>query len=149
MSRFLDKDFQQCAVIRRIASDLNFPIDIVTVPTVRELDGLAMSSRNRYLNAEERRRSLAISRGLFAAADEFRLGERDAGKLIAIAKEHLAAVDRLQYLELVDADTLRPADNPLQHTAALCVAAYVGSTRLIDNVILSLPCPLGDSKTDD
>lgn len=136
---FGQKDFQQCAVVRRMAADLNLPIEIVIVPTVREPDGLATSSRNRYLHAEERHRALAISRGLFAAADKFRSGERDVEKLIEIARKHLATVDQLQYLELVDADTLRSAENPLQCPAALCAAAYVGSTRLIDNVILSLP----------
>lgn len=133
---FGQKDFQQCAVVRRMAIDLNLPIEIVTVPTVREPDRLAMSSRNRYLNKEERRRALAISRGLFAAEAEFRAGERECEKLIAIARRHLDEVDRLQYLELVDADTLEPASNPLSNPAALCAAAYVGSTRLIDNVIL-------------
>jgi pantoate--beta-alanine ligase len=133
---FGQKDFQQCAVVRRMAIDLNLPIEIVTVPTVREADCLAMSSRNRYLSEEDRGRALALSRGLFAAAEEFRLGERNADKLIAIAKRHLETVDRLQYLELVDGDTLKPAVSPLRRSAALCVAAYVGSTRLIDNVIL-------------
>jgi len=137
---FGQKDFQQCAVVRRMVFDLNLPIEIVTVPTVREPDGLAMSSRNRYLSEEERRRALAISRGLFAAADEFRSGERNVEKLVAIAKGHLETVDRLQYLELVDADTLKAAESSLSRPAALCVAAYVGSTRLIDNVILG-PAP--------
>ncbi|MDH6263792.1 pantoate--beta-alanine ligase [Bradyrhizobium sp. BR13661] len=138
---FGQKDFQQCAVVRRMAIDLNLPIEVATVPTVREPDGLAMSSRNRYLSEEERRRALAISRGLFAAADAFRSGERNVEKLIAIAKGHLEAVDRLQYLELVDGDTLKTAESPLRCSAALCAAAYVGSTRLIDNVILDLPTP--------
>src|SRR5262249_8351652 len=119
--------------------DLNLPIEINTVPTVRERDGLAMSSRNRYLSKEERGRALAISRGLFAAADAFRLGERSVEKLIASAKRILETVDRVQYLELVDSETLRPAESPLCRAAALCAAAYVGSTRLIDNVILAPP----------
>ena len=136
---FGQKDFQQCAVVRRMAIDLNLPIEIVTIPTIREPDLLAMSSRNRYLNGEERRRALAISRGLLAAAQEFRSGERDVQKLIAAAKRHLDVVDRLQYLELVDGDTLKPAESPVRRTAALCVAAYVGSTRLIDNVMLTVP----------
>lgn len=136
---FGQKDLQQCAVIRRIAADLSLPIEIVTIPTVREADGLAMSSRNRYLSPEERRRALAISSGLSAAADQFRSGERDAERLIAIAREHVATLDQLQYLELVDPDTLERAESSLKRTAALCAAAYVGTTRLIDNVILSLP----------
>lgn len=136
---FGQKDFQQCAVVRHMAFDLDLPIEIVTVPTVREADGLAMSSRNRYLSGDERRRAGAISRGLFAAADKFRSGERDVEKLLATAKGHLNEVDRLQYLELIDHDTLKAAESPLSHPAALCAAAYVGSTRLIDNVILALP----------
>lgn len=133
---FGQKDFQQCAVVSRMAIDLNLPIEIVIVPTVREADHLAMSSRNRYLSEEDRRRALTISRGLFAAAEEFRLGKRNVDELIAIARRHLETLDRLQYLELVDGDTLKPAVSPLHRPAALCVAAYVGSTRLIDNVIL-------------
>jgi pantoate--beta-alanine ligase len=136
---FGQKDFQQCAVVVRMAIDLDFPIEIVTAPTVREPDGLAISSRNRYLDEAERRRALAISRGLFAAAHEFYSGERDVQKLIAVAMGHLEMVDRLQYLELVDGDTLTPAESPLRRPAALCVAGYIGSTRLIDSVMLSLP----------
>ncbi|MET3907845.1 pantoate--beta-alanine ligase [Bradyrhizobium sp. S3.3.6] len=135
---FGQKDFQQCAVVRRMVIDLNFPIEIVTVPTIRESDGLAMSSRNRYLSEEERRRALAISRGLFAAVAEFQAGARNAKELLAIAKRHLEDVDRLQYLELVDADTLEPAESLLHRPAALCAAAYIGSTRLIDNVLLAV-----------
>ncbi|MBH5371516.1 pantoate--beta-alanine ligase [Bradyrhizobium glycinis] len=134
---FGQKDFQQCAVVRHMAVDLNLPIEIVTVPTVREADGLAMSSRNRYLSEEERRRALAISRGLFAAVDSFRAGEREVEKLVSLAKGHLDEVDRLQYVELVDQDTLKAAESPLCRPAAMCAAAYVGSTRLIDNVILA------------
>jgi pantoate--beta-alanine ligase len=134
---FGQKDFQQCAVVRRMVADLNFPIEIVMVPTVREPDGLAMSSRNRYLSDEERRRALAVSRGLFAAQAEFRVGERDVEKLVSIATRHLEKVDRLQYLELVDADTLKPAASPLSRPSALCAAVYIGSTRLIDNVLLN------------
>ena len=137
---FGQKDFQQCAVVRRMVADLNLPVEIITVPTVREPDGLAMSSRNRYLNEEQRRRALAIGRGLFAAEAEFRSGERDTEKLVAIARQHLEGVDLLQYLELVDGDTLKPAESSLSRPAALCVAAYIGSTRLIDNVILG-PAP--------
>lgn len=134
---FGQKDFQQCALIRRMIVDLNLPIEIVTVPTVREPDGLAISSRNRYLSAEERRRAVVISRGLFAAAEKFRSDERNAERLMAVAREQLNAVDRLQYLELVGGHMLKPVESPLRRAAALCAAAYVGSTRLIDNVILS------------
>lgn len=117
--------------------DLNLPIEIVALPTVREPDGLATSSRNRYLSAEERQRALAISRGLFVAEAEFRAGERSLEKLSAIASRHFEKVDRLQYAEFVDAGTLKPATSPLSRSAALCVVAYVGSTRFIDNVVLN------------
>lgn len=143
---FGQKDFQQCAVVRRMVADLDLPIEVITVPTIREADGLAMSSRNRYLSEEDRRRALAISGGLFAAADNFRSGERRVEKLIAIAKQHLDAVDRLQYLELVDGDTLKAAESPLRRPAALCAGAYVGSTRLIDNVILKQEVTRGASE---
>ncbi|WP_371259175.1 pantoate--beta-alanine ligase [Bradyrhizobium sp. WSM1743] len=118
------------------------------MPTVREPDGLAKSSRNRYLSAEERARALAISRALFAAADEFCSGERSVEKLLAIARTNLAIVDHLQHLELVDCDTLRRAESPLRRPAALCAAAYVGSTRLIDNVILSLSAAKRDQSSN-
>lgn len=134
--------------LRQMAVDLNFRIEIVTVPTVREADGLPMSSRNRYLSAKERGRALAISRSLFAAADEFCSGERSVEKLLAIARTNLAMVDHLQYLELVDSGTLKTAESPLQRPGALCVAAYVGSTRLIDNVILSFSAPKRDQSSN-
>lgn len=124
-----------------MAGDLNLPVEIVVVPTVREPDGLAMSSRNRHLSDEDRHRALAISRGLLAATNAFCSGERNVERLIAIGKTHLATVTQLQYLELVDVDTLTPAESPLRRTSALCCAAYVGQTRLIDNVILPLPTP--------
>ncbi|MBR0751129.1 pantoate--beta-alanine ligase [Bradyrhizobium jicamae] len=135
---FGQKDFQQCAVVRRMTRDLNLPVEVVTLPTVREPDGLAMSSRNRYLSEQDRRRAVTISRALFAAQDEFRSGTRDVQKLIAVAELHLQTVDRLQYLELVDSETLKPAESPLRRSSALCVAAYIGSTRLIDNVTMEL-----------
>ncbi|MCP3392095.1 pantoate--beta-alanine ligase [Bradyrhizobium sp. CCGB12] len=133
---FGQKDFQQCAIVRRVVADLNLPVEVITVPTVREPDGLAMSSRNRYLGEEERRRALAISRGLFAAGAEFQIGERNVEALVAIVRRQLDEIDRVQYVELVDTDTLKPATRPLSRPAALCAAAYVGSTRLIDNIIL-------------
>lgn len=133
---FGQKDLQQCAVVRRMTFDLNLPIDIVTVPTVREPDGLAMSSRNRYLSAPERKRALAISRGLLAAETAFREGERDPARLLSLVRPPLEALDELQYLEIVDAETLKPATNPLSRPVAICAAGYVGSTRLIDNVML-------------
>jgi pantoate--beta-alanine ligase len=137
---FGQKDYQQAVVIRRMVRDLNMPVDVVVVPTVREADGLALSSRNTYLDEAGRKRSLALSQGLLAAKAAFDAGERKSTKLIELAKAPLAQVDKVQYLELVDAQTLEPFNGAVNRTVALCVAAYVGDTRLIDNVILA-PSP--------
>ncbi|WP_243303421.1 pantoate--beta-alanine ligase [Geothrix oryzisoli] len=139
---FGQKDFQQTAVIRRMARDLNLPVDVVVVPTVREADGLALSSRNTYLDEEARQRALTLSQGLLAAKAAFEEGEAAPAKLVALARSHMTGADSIQYLELVDAQTLEPLQGPVDRTVALCVAAYVGSTRLIDNVLLS-PAPNG------
>lgn len=134
---FGEKDFQQLAVVRRMAADLDIPVEVVGMPTVREPDGLAMSSRNAYLSPDERRRALALSRGLFAARDRAAAGERDAAALVATALAALeGSVDRLDYLELRDADTLAPVGARLERPGVLLVAAFVGTTRLIDNVRL-------------
>jgi pantoate--beta-alanine ligase len=134
---FGQKDFQQTVVIRRMVRDLNLPVDVVVVPTVREADGLALSSRNAYLDEEARRRALSLSRGLLAAKAAFDGGERQAAKLVDLARAPLADVDSVQYLELVDAQGLEPLQGAVDRTAALCVAAFVGDTRLIDNVVLA------------
>ena len=136
---FGQKDFQQTVVVRRMARDLNLPVDVVVVPTVREADGLALSSRNTYLNEDARRRSLSISRGLLAAKAAFDQGERQGEALLALARAPLSDVDSVQYLELVDTQNLEPIQGAVDRTAVLCVAAYLGSTRLIDNVILTPP----------
>jgi pantoate--beta-alanine ligase len=140
---FGQKDFQQTVVIRRMARDLNLTVDVVVVPTIREADGLALSSRNAYLDEVARRRALCISEGLLAAKAAFDQGELGTAKLLKIARGHLAGVDSLQYLKLVDVQNLEPIQGQVDRTAALCVAAYVGTTRLIDNVILA-PSP-GDA----
>lgn len=134
---FGQKDFQQTVVIRRMARDLNLPVDVVVVPTIREVDGLALSSRNTYLDREARRRALTLSQGLLAAKAAFDAGERQSSKLVKTARALMTGADSIQYLELVDAQNLEPLKGPVNRTAALCVAAYVGSTRLIDNVILA------------
>ena len=138
---FGQKDFQQTVVVRRMARDLNLPVDVVVVPTIREADGLALSSRNTYLDEEARRRALSISEGLLAAKAAFEGGERNAAKLLELARAPLSGVDSVQYLELVDAQNLEPFQGEVDRAVALCVAAYVGSTRLIDNVVLA-PSPL-------
>ena len=134
---FGQKDLQQTVVVRRMARDLNMPVDLVVVPTIREADGLALSSRNIYLNEDARGRALQLSQSLLAAKAAFDGGEREADKLLKLAYSALAGVDSVQYLELVDVQNLEPIQGPVDKAAALCVAAYVGSTRLIDNVLLS------------
>ncbi len=135
---FGQKDAAQGAVIRRMVRDLNFPVEIVVCPIVREPDGVAMSSRNAYLNAEERVRALVLQRSLRRVEDEFRAGERSTARLIAAANEIFAQEPqvRLDYFEIVDPDTLDPVKQ-ISHKTLVAVAAYVGSTRLIDNLILN------------
>jgi pantoate--beta-alanine ligase len=134
---FGQKDAAQSAIIRRMVRDLNFPVEIVVCPIVRESDGLAMSSRNAYLNPEERRQSLVLSRTLQRIVQVFDAGQRDSAELIAAGKESLATVPslRLDYLSVVDPDTLE-AVNEVRPLTLVAVAAWVGSTRLIDNVLL-------------
>lgn len=136
---FGEKDFQQLAVIRRMVADLAFELEIVGVPTVREPDGLALSSRNVYLSPEERARALSLGNGLSAARAAHAAGERRPGVLIAAARAPMAAARvEPEYLELRSFDDLRPverADGP----CVLLVAAKIGGTRLIDNVILGRP----------
>jgi pantoate--beta-alanine ligase len=136
LSVFGEKDFQQLAVIRRMVADLALPVEIVSFPTVREPDGLALSSRNVYLSAADRQRATALSRGLAAARTRRAAGETDGAALLSTAREVIAPnVDQLDYLELRDAETLVPlaaADRP----AVMLVAAFLGKTRLIDNIRL-------------
>ncbi|GAA2413589.1 pantoate--beta-alanine ligase [Streptomyces glaucosporus] len=146
---FGQKDAQQLAVITRMVRDLNFPVEIVGVPTVREADGLALSSRNRYLSAEERTTALALSRALFAGRDAAARGDGPAGPgaILAAARAVLAEAEEadpplsVDYLALVDpADFTEVPAEPGAHRgeAVLAVAARVGTTRLIDNVRLRL-----------
>jgi pantoate--beta-alanine ligase len=134
---FGEKDYQQLLVIKQIVRDLRFPLEIVAVPTVREADGLAMSSRNAYLSPDDRRAATVLSRGLFAARDRFASGERDAGALIAAAKRVIETEPRvkLQYLDLRDAETLEELKR-VARRAVLALAALVGQARLIDNAPL-------------
>jgi len=136
---FGKKDYQQLKVIERVASDLKLPIRVVAHPIVREPDGLAMSSRNAYLSAENRRRSCAISRGLSKAWRIFESGERDIDPILDCVRTELAIEHlQLQYAELADADTLElfGGQSRLSERALLAVAAYCDKTRLIDNVVL-------------
>ena len=135
---FGEKDYQQLLVIRRMVEDLRLPLEIVPMPTVREPDGLAMSSRNQYLSAEERRAAAVLYRALSAARERARAGERDATALVAAVRQATEAepLVRLQYVELRDAETLaeiRRLDRP----AVLALAAFVGAARLIDNILIT------------
>jgi pantoate--beta-alanine ligase len=134
---FGQKDAAQLAVIRRMVRDLNFPVEIVACAIVRERDGLAMSSRNAYLNQEERRRALILHRSLQQAQQQFQGGERNAANLISAGKEVIAREPQvaLDYFEVVDPDTLDAIEH-ISRRALVAVAARVGSTRLIDNVVL-------------
>jgi pantoate--beta-alanine ligase len=134
---FGQKDAAQLAVIRRMVRDLNFPVEIVSCPIVREPDGLAMSSRNVYLSVEERGRALTLQRSLQEARQHFHAGERRAATIISAAKEVFAREPRviLDYFEVVDPETLDPIERISRRTL-VAVAAYVGATRLIDNIEL-------------
>lgn len=131
---FGEKDFQQLAVIRRMVADLNIPVEIIGLPTVREDDGLALSSRNAYLSADERRRAVALQTALAGARDAIRCGEPVAA---ALRQAKQALVDagflKIDYLALVDAATLEPVEEAPEEMR-LIAAATIGSTRLIDNV---------------
>lgn len=131
---FGEKDFQQLAVIRRMVADLNVPVEIVELPTVREEDGLALSSRNAYLSKDERRRAVALPLALLAARDAIRGGKAVASALRE-AKQALidAGFLKIDYLALVDAQTLEPVEEGPEEMR-LIAAATIGTTRLIDNI---------------
>ncbi len=134
------KDYQQLQVIRRMTRDLLLPVTIVAHPTVREPDGLALSSRNAYLSAAERARALAIPRGLGRAVRAFSAGERRAGALVELVAGELARAElRPDYVTVADADDLTPfaAAARIPERALVALAAHAGRTRLIDNVVLS------------
>ena len=137
---FGQKDAAQVAVLRQLVRDLSMPVELVVCPTVREADGLALSSRNRYLSAAERAEALVLSRALRAAERLFHDGERRAEPLLAASRAVVSQAPgvRLDYLALVDPYTLvnMPAITPAR-PALLAVAAFVGSTRLIDNLLLA------------
>jgi pantoate--beta-alanine ligase len=131
---FGEKDFQQLAVIRKMVADLNFPVEIAAVPTVREKDGLALSSRNAYLSLDERARAVALPIALEQARKSIVEGTR-VGSALEIARQSLlhAGFSRIDYFALVDASTLEPLEEP-KGKMRLIAAATIGSTRLIDNL---------------
>jgi pantoate--beta-alanine ligase len=134
---FGEKDFQQLAIVRRMVRDLNFPIEIIGAPTVREGDGLAASSRNQYLGQAEREQAPVLQRALQEARRLATQGERSAPAILEAARQVIATAPlaRLDYLELVDAETLQPID-AVRPNSLIAVAAFFGQTRLIDNLRL-------------
>jgi pantoate--beta-alanine ligase len=142
VSVFGQKDAQQALIVRRLAIDLNLPGEIVIGPTVREEDGLAMSSRNLRLGPAERKAAKALSRGLFQAEEAFGDGERSGKRLVEIARREIEAEGllSLDYAEIRDLETLEPWEDP-DRAALLAVAARAGATRLIDNVFLGARAP--------
>jgi pantoate--beta-alanine ligase len=143
---FGQKDFQQQAVIRRMVEDLHVPVELAVVPTVRGPDGLALSSRNRYLNPEERQAATVLFRALSRAMQAVAAGERQAEQVRQILRETLESepLVKLNYAEVADAETLEPLGNLSKERAAVALlAARIGTTRLIDNALLSVVrCPL-------
>jgi pantoate--beta-alanine ligase len=134
---FGQKDAQQAVVIRQLARDLNFPVEIMICPIVREIDGLAMSSRNAYLSPKERQAATVLIRALTAAREAFESGERHADRLRQIVTETISAepLAQLQYASCAHPDTLQELET-VEGKALLSLAVFVGQTRLIDNLIL-------------
>ncbi len=134
---FGQKDAQQAVVVRRMTRDLNFPIEIIVCPTRREADGLAMSSRNTYLNPEERKAATVLYRALGTAKSAYDSGERNAEKLRAFVNETVASepLAKLQYVSCADYDSLEELDK-VSGKALISMAVYMGKTRLIDNFII-------------
>jgi pantoate--beta-alanine ligase len=131
------KDIQQATLVRQMVRDLDWPLEIVVVPTVREPDGLALSSRNAYLDADLRRRAVILSAALGAAHDRFRAGERQAAALEAVARATLASEPavEVEYVAVAEPRTLAPVES-VEADTVVALAARLGRTRLIDNIIL-------------
>jgi pantoate--beta-alanine ligase len=134
---FGQKDAAQVAVIRAMVRDLNFPVEIIACPIVRDEDGLAMSSRNAYLTPQQRKQALALYRTLARVQELYSLGERDSEQLLDAGKRMFERepAARLDYLEIVDPNTLAPLEEA-KRGALVAVAGVLGATRLIDNVLL-------------
>ena len=134
---FGEKDYQQLTIIRRMVRDLNFPIEIIGVPTVREADGLALSSRNQYLNTDERAQATVLYRAMTRVKELADRGQKSVRELIDLAKGVIASANssRVDYISIVDADNLQPLET-LQPNAVIALAVFIGKTRLIDNLRL-------------
>jgi pantoate--beta-alanine ligase len=135
---FGEKDFQQLAVVRRMVRDLNFKIDIIGVPTVRGEDGLACSSRNQYLIAEERKQAVILRKALLKGVDVAAAGETSAARIVSAVRETIgqAPLARINYVDLVDTDNFQPLEL-VRPNSLLAVAVFFGRTRLIDNILLA------------
>ena len=135
---FGEKDYQQLKVIQRMVKDLNMDVEVIGCPIIREEDGLALSSRNKYLTSEERKSALSISKALFKAKQMFENGEKDPVKIVDEMKKIISSqplVKEIQYIEIVDPETLTPKKR-LEKGDVIAVAVFVGNTRLIDNIKL-------------
>jgi pantoate--beta-alanine ligase len=134
---FGEKDYQQLIIIRRMVRDLNFPIEIIGVPTVREADGLALSSRNQYLNTDERAQATVLYRAMTRVKELADRGQKSVRELIDVAKGVIASANssRVDYISIVDADNLQPLET-LRPNAVIALAVFIGKTRLIDNLRL-------------
>ena len=134
---FGQKDAQQLATVKRFVRDLNFPLEIIACPIVREDDGLAKSSRNTYLNAEERQAALILSKSLKKGKEAIESGEKDAKTIIAIIKNSLQSepLARIDYVEVVDFENIQRVDK-IEGETLVAIAVYIGKTRLIDNFII-------------
>lgn len=144
---FGKKDFQQLVAIRRMVQDLNLDLEIIGMPTVREADGLAMSSRNTYLQAAERTAALSLSQSLLLAKDLYENGERDAARILTAVTHHLekSPLVRLEYAKICAVDSLQDLPH-LVKEAVLALAVKVGPTRLIDNYIFGEPLDIAGGK---
>jgi pantoate--beta-alanine ligase len=134
---FGQKDAAQVAIVRRMVRDLNFPVEIVACPIVREPDGLAMSSRNAYLDPQQRKQALVLHSSLLRVKEVWDSGERGAAKFVAVGCEEIAGEKsiRLDYFEIVNPDSLDAVES-VANGALVAVAAFIGPTRLIDNIVL-------------
>ncbi len=136
---FGQKDGQQLAVIKRMVRDLNLPVEIIAAPTVREQDGLAMSSRNEYLTPEERKVAPALYKSLLMAKKLIEQGERRSANIISAMRKYIegAGPFRVQYIDIVDADTMEPLDE-VRGKVMIALAAFLGKARLIDNIVIDV-----------
>jgi len=134
---FGEKDYQQLTIIRRMVRDLNFPIEIIGVPTARESDGLALSSRNQYLNTDERAQATVLYRAMTRVKELADRGQKSVRELIDVAKGVIASANssRVDYISIVNADNLQPLET-LRPNAVIALAVFIGKTRLIDNLRL-------------